>query len=114
MSFLCFDYNTFIVYSAIYGFTSGAYIALRSVLLADLFGLEKLEGAYGLTLLFEGSANVLGPIIVGHLYDRTLSYTPGFMFAGSVIAFGGLSLFAMSPLQMCVNRRQLKEKFDRV
>lgn len=54
LSFLCFDFKTLSIYAALFGFTSGAYIALKSVILVDLFGLNKLESAYGLVMFIEG------------------------------------------------------------
>lgn len=110
MSLLCYDSKTFIVFSIIFGLTSGAYITLTSVIITDLFGLEKLEGAYGLIFLFEGIANFLGPPIAGYLYDKTLSYTPGFLFAAFMISFSGAILFAMPILRTLVAKRQSKEK----
>ncbi|XP_055320717.1 monocarboxylate transporter 12-B-like [Sitodiplosis mosellana] len=112
MSLLCFDYETLIVFAIVFGFTSGAYITLTSVIITDLFGLEKLEGAYGLIFLFEGIANFLGPPIAGYLFDRTHTYTPGFLLAAFMISLSGAILFAMPSLQRWVMRRQLQQKND--
>ena len=53
------------VYAAIFGVTSGAYVGLTSVVLVDLLGLDKLTNAFGLLLMFQGIASVLGPPFVG-------------------------------------------------
>ena len=47
--------------------TSGAYVGLTSVVLVDLLGLDKLTNAFGLLLMFQGIASVLGPPIVGKI-----------------------------------------------
>lgn len=104
--------QTLVIYCAIFGFTSGAYVALRSVIIADLFGLENIGGAFGLALLFEGIASFIGPTLVGHLYDQTQSYAPGFLVAGVMVAASGLILFALPALQRSVMRRKLQHDTD--
>ena len=54
-----------VVYCAVFGVTSGAYVGLTSVVLVDLLGLDKLTNAFGLLLLFQGIASVIGPPIIG-------------------------------------------------
>lgn len=83
------------VYAAVYGATAGAYVGLTSVILVDLLGLEKLTNAFGLLLLFQGVASLVGPPIAGWLYDWLLSYDPGFCVAGAMIAASGLMLFCI-------------------
>lgn len=52
-------------YAGVFGVTAGVYVSLTSVLLVDLLGLEKLTNAFGLILLFQGVATLVGPPIVG-------------------------------------------------
>ncbi|XP_052868634.1 monocarboxylate transporter 12 [Anopheles cruzii] len=104
-SVLCTSYESLAVYSAVFGFTIGAYVGLTSVILVDLLGLEKLTNAFGLLLLFQGIASFLGPPMAGWLYDFTLSYGPGFLMAGSTIAISGVMLFAIPLMQRCALRR---------
>ena len=40
-------------------------MSLTSVVLVDLLGLESLTNAFGLTLLFQGVAGIIGPPIAG-------------------------------------------------
>lgn len=112
LSFLCVDFRTLAFYAAVYGFTIGAYVGLTSVILVDLLGLEKLTNAFGLLLLFQGIASFVGPPIVGLLYDQTNSYTPGFIFAGAMIAVSGLMLFVIPSLQIYLTQRQLRISDD--
>uniref|UniRef100_A0A182MDK5 Major facilitator superfamily (MFS) profile domain-containing protein n=1 Tax=Anopheles culicifacies TaxID=139723 RepID=A0A182MDK5_9DIPT len=106
LSVFCLDFYWLAVYSAVYGFTIGAYVGLTSVILVDLLGLEKLTNAFGLLLLFQGIASFVGPPIAGWLYDYTLSYGPGFIMAGTTIAISGAMLFAIPSLQRYIARRQ--------
>ena len=63
LSAFCFEFWGLAVYSAVFGFTIGAYVGLTSVILVDLLGLDNLTNAFGLLLLFQGIASFVGPPI---------------------------------------------------
>merc|ERR1719266_3197037 len=105
LSVFCQTYTTQAIYCAIFGATSGAYVGLTSVVLVDLLGLDKLTNAFGLLLMFQGIASVIGPPIIGALKDSIGDYDAGFYFAGSMIFLSGAMLFAIPPLQ-----RKLRDK----
>ncbi|XP_015176547.1 PREDICTED: monocarboxylate transporter 12 [Polistes dominula] len=107
-STLCTNFYTFAFYCIVYGFTAGAYVGLTSVILVDLLGLSRLTNSFGLLLLFQGFASLLGPPIAGWLYDGLGSYDPGFYTAGSMIAISGLILFLIPLLQKQEDARKLK------
>ena len=65
LSAFCTSFASFTLYSSIFGFTSGAYVGLTSVILVDLLGLNRLTNAFGQLLLFQGFASLLGPPIAG-------------------------------------------------
>ena len=67
LSVFCTSYTSQAIYCAIFGVSSGAYVGLTSVVLVDLLGLDKLTNAFGLLLLFQGIASVMGPPITGIL-----------------------------------------------
>lgn len=46
-------------------FFSGVYVGLTSVVLVDLLGIDKLTNAFGLLLMFQGVATLIGPPIAG-------------------------------------------------
>lgn len=92
-------------YCAIFGVTSGAYVGLTSVVLVDLLGLDKLTNAFGLLLMFQGIASVIGPPIIGALKDSIGSYDAGFWFAGTMIFISGAMLFAIPAIQKIVNKK---------
>ncbi|XP_001606934.1 monocarboxylate transporter 13 isoform X1 [Nasonia vitripennis] len=106
----CTDFLTLAIYSAIFGFTAGAYVGLTSVCLVDLVGLDRLTNAFGLVLLFQGIASFLGAPIAGYLRDVTGSYDPGFSVAGIMIAASGLMLFVVPPLQRCLLKKEEKQQ----
>lgn len=107
------DFYSLAIYAAVFGFTIGAYVGLTSVILVDLLGLEKLTNAFGLLLLFQGIATFVGPPIVGFLYDKSGSYTPGFAFAGAMIGVSGFMLFFIPALQrMLAQRHRRRNQID--
>jgi ABC-type uncharacterized transport system permease subunit len=127
LSNYCDDYASQAFYCAVFGVTSGAYVGLTSVVLVDLLGLDRLTNAFGLLLLFQGIASVLGPPIIGEdpiqmsllictviqvhntncsktcilggLYDAMGNYDTGFYFAGAMIFISGIMLFALPWMQ---------------
>ncbi|XP_053970364.1 monocarboxylate transporter 12 [Hylaeus volcanicus] len=103
-STVCTSFATFALYSSVFGFTSGAYVGLTSVILVDLLGLRRLTNAFGLLLLFQGFASLLGPPIAGWLYDALESYDPGFFTAGGMITVSGLILFFIPLIQRKVKQ----------
>lgn len=113
ISIVCEEAYSFLVFCFIYGFTTGAYVGLTSVVTADLMGLDKLTNAFGLILLFQGIATLIGPPIAGALCDYMQYYSKthniAFILAGLSIAISGLMLFLISPLETCLKRR-LKPK----
>ncbi|CAF5109259.1 unnamed protein product, partial [Rotaria sp. Silwood1] len=58
---------THMTYAGIFGFFSGGNVGLTSIIVVDLVGIDKLSDAFGVLLLFQGTAVVLGTPIVGGL-----------------------------------------------
>ncbi|CAG7838149.1 unnamed protein product [Allacma fusca] len=97
------------VYSAAFGALMGVYVSLTSVILVDLLGLDKLTNAFGLLLLFQGIGTVIGPPIVGKLFDVTGDYRYGFALAGGMIAISGAILFVVPCIHRQQRNRRLKQ-----
>jgi MFS transporter, MCT family, solute carrier family 16 (monocarboxylic acid transporters), member 14 len=55
------------VYTAIFGLACACLSALRSIIVVDLLGLEKLTNAFGIILLLQGIAAVIGSPLAGKL-----------------------------------------------
>jgi hypothetical protein len=53
------------VYTAIFGVTCACFSALRSIIVVDLLGLDKLTNAFGILLLFQGIAAIFGTPLAG-------------------------------------------------
>ncbi|XP_061707519.1 monocarboxylate transporter 13-like [Cydia pomonella] len=96
---VCTEFWGLAMYAAMYGFTSGAYVGLTSVVLVDLFGMEKLTNAFGLLLFFQGLASLFGAPLAGWLVQATGSYTPTFIGAGAFVSVSGVMLFVIPLMQ---------------
>ncbi|KAG6457555.1 hypothetical protein O3G_MSEX010382 [Manduca sexta] len=106
MAMFCWEFWGLAMYATTFGFTIGAYVGLTSVVLVDLLGLERLTNAFGLLLLFQGIASLIGPPFAGLLYDALQSYAPGFYVAGGTISLSGLILFFIPVIERRTNRKR--------
>ncbi|VVD00897.1 unnamed protein product [Leptidea sinapis] len=106
LAMACSTFWGLALYATVFGFTIGAYVGLTSVVLVDLLGLEKLTNAFGLLLLFQGLASLIGPPFAGWLYDNYNSFAPGFYVAGATISLSGLILFLIPLIERRSNRKR--------
>jgi len=63
---------THLVYGAFFGFFSGGYVGLTSIIIVDLVGIDRLSHAFGVLLLFQGVAVAIGTPIVGKIMKMFL------------------------------------------
>ncbi len=89
----CTTFIGLLIYAIVFGFTSGGYVSITSVLLVDLFGLEQLTNAFGILLVFQGLAVAIGPPGVGIMYDLLKSYVLPFVVTGVLLTISGLMCF---------------------
>ncbi|GAB6027761.1 hypothetical protein CHUAL_001998 [Chamberlinius hualienensis] len=64
------SYHLLLVYSAVFGLAIACFASLRSIILVELLGLEKLTNAFGLLLLFQGIASMIGSPMAGKFEMR--------------------------------------------
>jgi len=62
------------LFVAIYGFAHGAFFALMSPLIAELFGIRSHGSIFGILLFVGQSGGAVGPIVAGRIFDVTQSY----------------------------------------
>lgn len=75
-----------------FGFFIAANYSLTCIILVELLTLERFTNAYGLLLLVQGVANLIGPPIAGKISDITGTYNLSFLLAGLFIILSGLML----------------------
>ncbi|KAF6198866.1 hypothetical protein GE061_006889 [Apolygus lucorum] len=80
-----------------FGLFIAANYSLTSIILVELITLERFTNAYGLLLLVQGIANLIGPPLAGWLYDVTGKYNLPFYLGGIFIAMSGI-LLVIHPL----------------
>ncbi|CAH0564855.1 unnamed protein product [Brassicogethes aeneus] len=99
--------------SGAFGFLIAANYSLTCIILVELISLERFTNAYGLLLLVQGVANLIGPPLGGWLYDITGTYDLSFFLAGFFIAISGLMLFILplaKRLKKCLNKKKPDDK----
>lgn len=57
------------IYTGIFGLACACLSALRSIIVVELLGLEKLTNAFGIILLFQGIAAVIGSPLAGENFQ---------------------------------------------
>ncbi|XP_013399564.1 monocarboxylate transporter 13 [Lingula anatina] len=102
---LCTTHALLAVYSTVFGLCIAAYISLRSIILVELLGLDKLTNAFGLITLCQGLASFIGSPIAGGLYDATGSYTISFVFGGATLAVSGVLCFPLYCYEKCCMKK---------
>ncbi|CAD6215863.1 GSCOCG00000679001-RA-CDS [Cotesia congregata] len=90
-----------------FGIFIAANYSLTSIILVEVITLERFTNAYGLLLLVQGIANLMGPPLAGWLYDITGTYDLSFYLAGFFIALSGVLLMVMPLMgyyKKCISR----------
>ncbi|XP_026668398.1 monocarboxylate transporter 13-like [Ceratina calcarata] len=83
-------------FCALFGLSSGMYIGITTVILADMLGTEKLSSSYGISLFVNGVLQLIGPPICGVVYETVGSYKPIFLTFGIILILG-TALWALVP-----------------
>ncbi|CAF3564771.1 unnamed protein product [Rotaria socialis] len=101
---------THMIYASLFGFFSGGYVGLTSIIIVDLVGVDKLSDAFGVLLLFQGIAVAIGTPVVGSMRDNLSDLArpylwPYLIFGGSIL-LSGLILFAIPILKRRQERQQ--------
>lgn len=85
-------YQMMCILSSAFGLFIAANYSLTSIILVNLVELDRFTNAYGLLLLVQGLANLLGPPIAGWGYDLTGNYDLSFFLSGGFIVVSGVLL----------------------
>ncbi|XP_026298127.1 monocarboxylate transporter 1 isoform X2 [Apis mellifera] len=95
-------------FCALFGLSSGMYIGITTVILADMIGTEKLSSSYGISLFVNGVLQLIGPPICGIVFETVGSYKPIFLAFGIILILG-TALWAVVPLIKRNNKKTLQD-----
>lgn len=101
-------YWLLLVCAAVFGFSIACFAALRSIILVQLHGLDKLSNTIGLLLLFQGLASIVGAPVAGLFFNSTGSYHASFYIAGSLISISGIMCFPLPAISRWEKEREAK------
>ena len=80
--------------AALIGIGAGGEAAITPYLLTRYFGLRAFSTLYGVTWTFYAAAAAIGPVILGHAFDSTGSYTSLLIILAAALAIAaGMNLF---------------------
>lgn len=77
-----------ILFALVYGFGHGGYFTLLSPLVAERFGIRSHGVLFGIVVFAGSVGGGIGPILAGHIFDVTGSYSPAFWICAAVITLG--------------------------
>jgi MFS family permease len=99
------SYTCLAILSSMYGLTISANYALVSVILVDLISLDKFTIGYGLLLMVQGIASLIGPPFAGWLCDLTGTYDVTFYVTGLCIFVSGAVVLPVANQGICAKRK---------
>jgi MFS family permease len=88
-----------LIFVVTYGLTVGSGTALGAVLLANALGLRSFGSLSGIIGMLATIGSGVGPIIAGHIYDRTGSYTGAFELCGALMLTAAVFATLVYPAQ---------------
>lgn len=86
----CQDFTSFVIVALLMGLSVSAFIALTSIVVVDLLGLDVLTSAFGLIGAGRGISSIVGPPLAGLVYEMTSDYKASFFMAGTFFLAAGV------------------------
>ncbi|XP_069115634.1 monocarboxylate transporter 9-like [Argopecten irradians] len=88
-------YAILALYSVLFGAAIASFVSLRSIIMVELMGIERLTNAFGLVTLCQGLSSFIGSPIAGALADETGDYNITFYLSGVTLSLAGLICFPL-------------------
>ncbi|XP_018573059.1 monocarboxylate transporter 7 isoform X1 [Anoplophora glabripennis] len=95
-------------YTVVFGLAIACFASLRSIVVVDLLGLEKLTNAFGLLLLFQGVAAIIGAPLAGAFKNATGSYDASFYLSGGMLLASAMMCYPLNWVNQWERRRNEK------
>ncbi|XP_047104066.1 monocarboxylate transporter 13-like isoform X2 [Schistocerca piceifrons] len=90
-------------------YITACFASLRSLIIVDLLGLERLTNAFGLTLMFQGVAAAIGSPLAGAFMEATGSYDASFYLSGGLILASAIILYPLGKVNAWEKSRQKRK-----
>ncbi|KAL5019783.1 hypothetical protein ScPMuIL_002675 [Solemya velum] len=87
----CDSFALMALCSSVFGFCMACAVSLRTIVLADHLGIEKLTHSFGVVAMLQGVAFMINPPIAGMLFDVFGSYKSPFIMTGAMYTISGLA-----------------------
>lgn len=100
----CLNLKSVQIYAVLFGMFIAAFSTLRSIILIEIIGLDRLASSLGWTFMFQGIGAILGSPLASIVFEMTRNYGMSFAFSGTILIVAGL---------FCVPLRCLKRKQDK-
>lgn len=84
-------------YCATFGFFIASIACLRSMVIVNLYGLDKLTNATGMILMFQGLGSLISTPVAS-VFKNTFGYSIAFYVAGFFITLSGLCLLPVKSM----------------
>lgn len=97
-------------YTVVFGLAISSFASIRSIVVVDLLGLEKLTNAFGLLLLFQGVAAIIGAPLAGAFMNATGSYNYCFYMSGGVLLFSAVICYPLNWINAWEKRKIAENK----
>jgi MFS family permease len=88
----------FVLYAAADGFARGGSFAVRSPLVAELFGTRAHGSVFGIVNFAGAVGGALGPLVAGRMFDLTRSYQSTFLLLVVLAAVGLVVTLSLKPI----------------
>lgn len=92
-------------YCVVFGISIAVFVSYRSIIMAELLGIEKLTSSFGLVTMCQGLSAFIGAPIAGALSDEAGDYEGAFYLAGAAIGLSGAICFPLRAVSRWENRR---------
>lgn len=94
-------YTTTVICISAFGFVQGGYASLYTIIVIDLFGLERVNNAFGMGTLFAGVASTIGPPLIGLAVKEGSSYPyfKGLWICAALTVIAGLFQYLLPYLR---------------
>lgn len=105
----CYSYEQLSAYCFVYGMCIAAFISLRSIIMVELLGIDKLTNAFGLVIMSQGISSFFGSPIAGLLSDWYGSYNATFYMGGGTLIAAGLLCIPLHTVSKWEKARESKK-----